>query len=481
MADDIKTIKNKKTSTLELDPDYRGLLSPFRLQVDRPSAGSINTNKNVFSITDYRWYPDGLEEYLNSDIYHVGNDLLNENDIGIFGGISISDVSSIGGISNVINKSASYAVNQFKGVIDSVGGLFGNNEQAGEPYNPINEYIKNVPTVKVYEFQPNNSISELGNLFKDTFKLFDEFFKDKGSRNQKIENLKGLFTSDGMGELLEKITGRSIEEINSDLGSVKSIPNFFYSNIIGGFYTARYDMPFYNQEGFLHGMGDVGWEARSLKQRLFPAGLAGMLDKFSDLASSFDIASKPKWSVDGSGPASDSVTFEFMLYNVTSDDLVNNLAFVHSLSSGNMWVQKQFKQLSSCLYDIEVEGRYRYYFCKADIKIEYSGKERIITDDVLGIIKAHFGNNSQIVLNDNAIRRQPDAFKVIITFQSLIPNNFNSYLNYISNDSNNVSVGKEIESVGIKMATSIGEIINRTTDDNLKVDNNDTSGALDVK
>jgi hypothetical protein len=248
--------------------------------------------------------------------------------------------------------------------------------------------------------------------------------------------------------------------------------------MIGGFYTARYDLPFFSQPDFLHGMGDVGWEARSLKQRLFPAGLAGMLDSFSDLASSFDIASKPKWSVDGSGPASDSITFDFMLYNTSSDELIRNLALVHSITSGNMWVQKQFKQLSSSLYDIEVEGRYRYYFCKADIKVDYVGKQRIVTDDTVRRIKNKFNNNSQIIMNDTAIRHQPDAFKVTITFQSLIPNNFNTYLNYISNDSNNVTVGKEIQSVGLKMATTINEMVGRTTENNSKADDVDTSGAL---
>ena len=121
MADNTET----KTSIVELDRDYRGMLSPFRVEIDRGVTGGDVKSKNTFSLTDYRWYPDGIESFLQDDMYHISdNALLKDNDMGIFGGISIKDISSMAGINTVVKQSASYAGNQFKGVIDSVGGLF---------------------------------------------------------------------------------------------------------------------------------------------------------------------------------------------------------------------------------------------------------------------------------------------------------------------------------------------------------------------
>ena len=448
---------NGKKGVFEHDPDYRGQLSPFRHEIKRGQTAT-GAQGNIFTIHDYKWYPYGLAEYFNDDFYHNAN--ISVQDAGIFDGVSISDISSPEAIAGVANKSLSYAKNQFAGVIDSIGGLFDKGPDANADdatVNPLVTFLDTVPTVRLYEFQPNNSISELGNLFGDMFKFFDNLFSGESEKNYTLIGMKKLFSEEGMSELIRKVTGMSPEDLQGTKGQVISIPEFFYRNLIGGFYTAQYDLPFFQQTGYLNGMGDQGWESRSLKQRLFPAGLSGILDKFSDVASSFDIASKPKWTMDGSGPAMEEVTFEFMLFNHTAEDVIKNIKLIHSLCGGNMWIQKSFKQLSPSLYDIEVPSRYRYYFCKAMIKAEYSGKQRLAPQGLIQQFSAD-RESLDIQINPNAFKYVPDAYKMTITFQPLIPNNFNTYLNYLSNDTNRISVGDNRESVGFKFASTTKEL-----------------------
>lgn len=453
-----KAVDAKKENTSSNDPDFRGALSPFRFEIKRGQENS--TNNNVFTLHDYTWYPYGLAQYFNDDFYYTKS---NSVDAGIFDGVQITDINSVAGIKNVANKSFDYAKNQFAGVIDSVGGLFKDDEEDTEDaeivITPLQEYLNSTPSIRIYEFQPNNSISELVGLFKDMFKFFDSFFG--GDTGDQLKNLKGIFTKDGMNTLIAGITGYTPDQMSGIEGSILRIPEYFYRNLIGGFYTAQYDIPFFQQSDYLEGMGSTGWESRSLKQRMFPGGLSGMMDQFSDLSSAFDIAAKPKWSMDGSGPSSPEITVDFMLYNHTSDDAVKNINLVHSLCGGNMWIQKGFKQLAPSLYDIEVTGRYRYYFCKANIKAEYAGKQRLAPESVLSRLSANKAE-TDITLNPNAFKYIPDAYKMTITFQSLIPNNFNTYINYLSNETNNISIGDERETLGYKFVSTFRKMADGT-------------------
>jgi len=232
-------------------------------------------------------------------------------------------------------------------------------------------------------------------------------------------------------------------QVTSDQGRVIDVPKFFYQSLITGYFAAMYDIPFIDHVEYLNGGGAEGWSPRSLKERILPGGLSGFLSKFSDTLAAFDIASKPKWQLTGTGPTYKEISVEFVLFNENIDALAKNIKFLHSIVPGNMWVQDQMLQRSSSLYDVEIPGRMRWFFCKADISSEFAGKVRYMTDDQIKTIIDRITTNSSISINPEAFRFIPDQYKMTISFTPLLPNNFNTYLFYLGNYADKVEVGEQ--------------------------------------
>jgi hypothetical protein len=420
----ILNTKNKTDLSIkQTEPDWRGSLSPFRMNVDIKSGGVIKTS-NVYELDSYQWFPDGVVRKIQDDYYdnYSKSEGVGDTDGGLFTGFSLSDVSSMKNISNLKNKTLDYAKSQFDGVKKSVTGtvdgiLNRNNQSKTEDditTNTLNnvipmDIINNIPVVKVYEFQPNTALSELVGAFKASKEKTDSFFKDGGDIKQLLTNIGSMFTKDGMDSMLkELIPDVDSGKLSSPHGQVIDIPNFFYKNLIGGFYSGLYKFPFFEKTEYLHGMGDQGWESKSLKQRLLPGPLAGIADKVSSVIGAFDIASRPNWNMNGAGPVSDKVEFSITLFNSSSEATVKNIKMIHSLVGGNMWLQKGLIQISPCLYDVEVVGRFRYWFCTADIKVDFIGQNRTPSEKVISDLTASL---------DMLIRMRLNSFQMLINYQ----------------------------------------------------------------
>ena len=484
-----KALTNDEKSALadvskqQNDPDYRGELSPFRVDVNTHGDNGNAATMNSFGLDDYQWYSEGSELKFNDDYYLNYKSV--ESDGGLFTGTSLSDLSSKEGALGVLNKTKSYAQQQLKGVTSSIkdtykgfrgeGGV-DNHTSDEHGHSPFMEAVLETPQIILYEFQPNSAISEITGMFKAIFNSFDQFFdKDNKSGGSLLSNIKRTFSTDGINDIIaELLPNESLESINSSHGKIVSIPNYFYTNLIGGYYSGQYTLPFFEQNAFLHGMGDKGWESRSMKQRMF-GGLSDMLDKFSEVASAFDIAAKPKWTMDGAGPAGDEITFDMTLFNSTDATTIKNIQMLNALVSGNMWTQNIFLQLSPCLYDIEVVGRYRYYFCKADIKVDFVGKQRI---PPTSLVKQLSKYDDKQIGNPNAYKYIPDAYKLTIKFVSLIPNNFNTYLNYLLTDTNRISVGQSRTSTGNGVISAIKNSLTKGLQDKTDVNDKTSNSGI---
>lgn len=450
------------------DPDWRGQLSPFRLDINPQGVNDNVVSFNSFDMNQYQWYPEGVELKFNDDFYT--NYVPLETDGGLFTGTSISDLSTKSGAMGVLNKTKDYAKQQFNGVTSSVKSLFDKDvvdeqspDTGDKELSPFTRSLIETPHIILYEFQPNSAISELTGMFKAVFASFDQMFdSDNKDKPSLMDNIKKTFSKEGVNDILAKLLpNESLSTLNSARGKIISIPNYFYTNLIGGYYSGQYKLPFFDQSTFLQGMGDQGWESKSMKQRML-GGLGSMMDNFSEAFSAFDIAGKPKWSMDGSGPAGAEITFEMTLFNSTEKSTIQNIRMLNSLVSGNMWTQNIFLQLSPCLYDIEVVGRYRYYFCKADIKVDYVGKQRKPFAGLRGQLAT---NTENPIGNPNAYSYIPDAYKITVKFVSLIPNNFNMYLNYLLEDTNKVTVGDSRSSTGSALISAIVDSITKNKQD----------------
>lgn len=96
-----------------------------------------------------------------------------------------------------------------------------------------------------------------------------------------------------------------------------------------------------------------------------------------------------------------------------------------------MWLQRGMFQQGGCLYDIQIPGRIRFFCCKADISVEHAGITRVPPKEFFDQLDLHIGemDGEYTVTRDKYDSiRVPDVYKVKISFQSLIPNNYNTYL-----------------------------------------------------
>jgi hypothetical protein len=177
--------------------------------------------------------------------------------------------------------------------------------------------------------------------------------------------------------------------------------------------------------------------------------ISGLVDKIPGIGQ-FDVAGRPKFSLEGNNPLPDTVTTTFNLHNYNIDALIANLKFIHSITAGAFWIQSGFMQVSSNLYDVEIPGRFRYYLCKANVKVDWSGKVRSMREAQLKQIRSAFPKIS----NREAISKFPDMYTVTLEFYSLMPNNFNTHLNYLIG-ANEVSVGQYKDNKTDKVGTAI--------------------------
>ena len=99
-------------------------------------------------------------------------------------------------------------------------------------------------------------------------------------------------------------------------------------------------------------------------------------------------------------------------------------------------------QHSPHLYDIKLEGYGRLYACTGNFKVTQFGILRNMPKTwIQNKLKPHINNcmNPEVFLNaiisENLIKI-PDVYHVELTFESLLPDNFNNYLFKYSHNSN---------------------------------------------
>ena len=179
--------------------------------------------------------------------------------------------------------------------------------------------------------------------------------------------------------------------------------------------------------------------------------IGGKIAKLIPGVRSYDIQGRPKFVAPVDGHAQFETTFNLFNYNL--DATRDNIKFIHALVAGAWWTQVGFQQQSSNLYDIKVPGRFRYFFCSANVKIDQVGKIRKLNDDqVTHIIKVlqkqvQDADGNLMKVNPDTVRFIPDTFRVTMTFNSLLPNNLNTHLNFVygKNPQSSKKIGDDIK------------------------------------
>lgn len=293
-----------------------------------------------FSLKHYTWYPEMyVDEESNTDMAHFIT-TLPKADIAAMGGIV--DANSV-------------------------------------PTNSLERLISRTPSISLRAFKPNLAeMAALLSLFSIMFKLGSILFETKGGAIKAA--LKSAFDpttfNKTISDVVTKVCFRSPIDSEKDIFKMfYQGVNAFYRRLVTGIYMTKYTMPFYNSNLYLKSNSGT-WGTSTL------LGTIGSM--FESFIGSVDIMSSAQWQASGNtglngATGYDAINFEFSIFNRTSDDVYKNLRFIHTLIPEALWLQNGLFQVPGTLYDVEIPGRTRFYWCTAEFKCEYQGKTRYFT------------------------------------------------------------------------------------------------------
>ena len=259
--------------------------------------------------------------------------------------------------------------------------------------------------------------------------------------------------------------------------------------------TNIYEIPFSGDKKIMHSSsGSAGWDGAS--------GFTGkIIDTASTVVSwlmpNVGVSFAPWYdNVSGSKTPGEAVVVEFDLFNDNMEQAMSNFIFVNTIIPQNQWIQYGLFQHSPCLYDIKVEGVKRLFMCTGEFEVTSNGVLRSPTkkwiEDLLRVhgnacldssieaaaqasqavdkaeadedkIFADYGREGQSdavndaraasaqassnvnvsKLVDHVIRNKtikiPDVYHVKLTFKSLLPQNFNTFIMQYADNPNHIT------------------------------------------
>jgi|GEM_PF-6909663 len=315
-----------------------------------------------------------------------------------------------------------------------------------------------VTKMMIQEFQPQYPIytQELGEAGSTLIKTLSQkvlsFFNRSlggvvASTAKQTVTAAGTVTAnslvDSLSENPSKLYNRSTDSATS-----------WYSNLFRVDNLGAYEVPFFS-DYMWEADGIGGWSTGDATRQL-----GATATKMLEGSAKVNYPTTPNWEYKPSYP---NVDFKFHLINDTSKNLQKNIKFLIAFTSGMLWVQTGHTGIggggfkSPNVYSVVVPGRFRWMWSALSINCKAVGK--IFKDaeaEKLGDIKAFTGLSAGF----------PEAIEISVTVKSLIPNNFNTFIDYMIYGNSDVTrkkdrlttqaALKELKDIGKKIA-SIGK------------------------
>lgn len=469
----LKTITDHYADDLRETP-FRDSITPEK---DVGASVSTQSKKNSFPLNSYQWYTSDYPRIFVYDYYNkiasITQDYVAPKPAGtgILGAISSAATAIVDNATSYVDTVS----NDIKNIAKSLGIIDSNTQKTIT--TDFNKYLQSFPKIKAYEIKVNDNLTILLNVLMKGLQMVSDIsqyasYDNSNNTADKIKNSTNIFLNTvgaNFKTMWKGITGH--EDFASSYTPENRIKFavIIYRSLISGTYTAYYELPFMNDESrnYLSSDGNSGWKSENLGTAL--DGVIPFINQIKSFASKFmeggiDIASRPKWN-SSSVTNYQPIKTNFTLFNDTYEHFEQNLKFIHTFVAGNLWVQDVLVQRSSSLYDVEIPGRTRQCFCSANVSVKYSGKVRINDKIFAGsgdMISLDDVVNGKLLLqphmdlkNRDLLRYIPDAFEVDVEFHSLVPNNFNTYMSYVSFNDVIPSVGGTISSIEQKIADNI--------------------------
>ena len=478
---------------LEYDRDLRGVTSPFRREIkpagpkvdtrgavsqSNDNAGVISKPNNTFKINNYQWYPSDILRRFVDDYYNNIDIDFAKNETPAKGGFLSGVVAAAQNEINSVTSGLIDSVNQISDAATNIKNLI--NGTSTEPTAPtlrnnFDKFIGSFPYAKIYEFKPQDSLGATVAGLATAFKMIDNIVDGGGGFANTINDIITGLQSFILATF--KIDIKNPAQLADPNFRIYGLPNGLYRNMISGYYTGYYEIPLLENTDFLNSRGSDGWEAQGFVDRFF-GGAGSMVKGFmtDNVGSGLDIATKPKWQVQGGGEPFKDITIKVTLFNDNLKAAYNNMAFIHSFVGGNLWYQDTLIQKCSSLYDVELPGRCRYYFCSCNVEVNFLGKVRVVSlaknkSDIIKNLSVFTKAKSQsdIILDYNTLNKMnpyvlnniPDAYDMTFTFHPLLPNNYNTYYSYIigSDDDAVKGVGSQIDNLWQNLASTVSAAV----------------------
>jgi hypothetical protein len=507
---------------------YRGKITKnTKYEVGTQFSSDSRISHNIFKLCDYCWFPSSYKRMLSKDLYrkmlyaYIGSYNKDSGSSGpkpsalesfvTNGSHPLEFYQSSGLMDRMLNKLQTLVRGQVQSTIsivnnignsisngvNGVKSLFSNSSdnvlkfksQYDSPENISPLDISHKPHMTVFQYRVDSKLSQTYQLLKILFRILSsiseqdpsrpsEYFKDfekklrKGVYDVLIYLLKKSEVNISSVTDKEEPTWYDIQElivnfVGKDKDRILGFPIAMYSALVPGIYAGYYEIPLISEEvPYLGSSGSGGWE---------PPGTDNTSSKivkwFEDITGmGISVPLGCKWKYNQESQIS-SIETKFTLFNDTMAAYRKNLVFVHSLVAGSKWYNDVIFARPPCLYDVELNGSFRWMFCNAEILIKKVGKTRYID---LPCDKSQYGDAESIQLwaqgsplnNAAAPTTQcfvPDAFSVEIKFTPIVPDNYNVYMNYIINGSAKNRIGERKNTMLTEIFKILGERISEAS------------------
>lgn len=335
------------------------------------------------------------------------------------------------------------------------------------------QYLLNcIPGIQIREFLPDTRLDQCLNFFTDMMNTMTSMFtkdkdKAKDEQNKQPETNKDPNAADSFFTKLTKACNWALNYMTGSLKSeslMKDIQSDLDSNSAAGVYSSAdaslknyvinfpyilyyrfqscvttniYEVPCQIDGNRMYSSdGTPGWtdggKLELVNQFLGNVPMLGSLLK--SILGNVRVNYLPWWDSNaGHGTAEPDVTIKFTLFNDTAEAAIYNFIFVNTLIPNNKWIQYNVFQHSSSLYDIKIEGCNRLFACSGKFDVAYKGVLRDPSQSMLNTLCSTYKNSNASGMSaadifNKRIIKIPDVYEVSMTFQSLLPTNFNNWL-----------------------------------------------------
>ena len=244
---------------------------------------------------------------------------------------------------------------------------------------------------------------------------------------------------------------------------VLQFPYLLYYTFLSSVTTNLYELPCNIQGNTMYSSdGNPGWSAGAMELPLPKDGIVGKLA--TTLLGNVRVNYLSPWDAEeGHKTMPEGIVITFDLYNDTAESAENNFIFVNTLIPNNKWIQYNLFQHSSSLYDIKIEGHNRLFACTGKFKVTYKGILRDPSKFFLNELVSKFKSSNATFRDSDLIKNKiikiPDIYSVEMTFQSILPDNFNTWMHQYSNNVNQIEEYKDTSYVPSSVETVLKKSI----------------------